>query len=103
MKTKFSFYNSRKLNRRSFFQYSTYVALGFTLSCSNQNKSTIIVLDKINLYPKLKEEITSYNNKREMQLKNSLQNEINRDHRDERTTWIGQKLYTYAELSNLTN
>ena len=103
MKTEFSFYNSRKLNRRSFFQYSTYIALGFAISCSNSKKSIIIVLDKTNLYPKLKEEIISYNKKREIKLKNNLQNEINKDHRDERTTWIGQTLYTYAELSDVNN
>lgn len=92
--------NQRKITRRKFVVYFTFTALGFAIAYSNSNtkknnnnKETIVIQSS------LKEEISSFNKKRRVQLEKNLRNEIIKDHKDEKTIWIGTKFYTYAELS----
>ena len=42
--------------------------------------------------------ISEFNKKRIQNLKNNLKEEIRRDFKDNRTIFIGNKIYTYAEI-----
>tara|TARA_Y100001978_G_C23423195_1_gene304736 strand:+ start:190 stop:453 length:264 start_codon:yes stop_codon:yes gene_type:complete len=45
--------------------------------------------------------IREYNKLREKNLKNNLIYEVKNDYLNNKTIWIGRKLYTYAELSRI--
>lgn len=95
--------NLRKITRRKFFVFSTFSALGFVLAYSNSNTKNNTNEEIIVIQSSLKEQINSFNKKRRVQLDKNLRNEIIKDHKDEKTIWIGKKFYTYAELSKFIN
>lgn len=94
-------YHSKKITRRKFVLYATFSSLGLALAYTNSIKNFGTNKEIKNLQTRLKYEIISFNQKRRNQLENNLKEEIIKDHKDQKTIWIGQNLYTYAELSIL--
>ena len=80
------------LSRRNFVKYSFLAFLSFyTKEIFSENIG--LVSDK-NLLKKIKE----INGKRKFKLKKNLDQEIKSDLIQNRTIWIGKKLYTFAEI-----
>ena len=80
------------LSRRNFVKYSFLVILSFyTKEIFSENIG--LVSDK-NLLKKINE----INGKRKFKLKKNLDQEIKSDLIQNRTIWIGKKLYTFAEI-----
>ena len=98
-----SSFQSKKISRRKFILFTSFTSLGFAIAYTNSNKK-LVKNSEIKVFQNsLKDEIISFNQNRISQLKKNIQAEINKDHKNEKTIWIGHTLYTYAELSNLNN
>ena len=82
----------RILSRRDFI---SYLFLGIT---SSYLLYAINKKDPLNIDPALKKEIDLFNYNRKDLLKRSLNSSIEDDLNNERTIWIGKKLFTYAEV-----
>ena len=81
-----------KLTRRKFI--FIFVGSIFIFLFSNSN----VFEDALIFDQELKKNIYNFNQKRISNLKKNLSNEIKEDLINERTIWVQNKLYTYAEL-----
>ncbi len=81
-----------KLSRRKFIYiaFSAFLFSTFLISKKNQNN--------FYLTPELSKKVKSYNLKRLDTLKNNLNLAIKNDLEKNKTLWIENKLYTYAEI-----
>ena len=81
-----------KLTRRKFIFIFVGSIFIFLFSNSNVFEDTLIFDQE------LKKNIYNFNQKRISNLKKNLRNQIKEDLINERTIWVQNKLYTYAEL-----
>ena len=85
---------NQNLNRRQFIAYffSAFI-LAFLIKDNLQKKP-------LNIDEGLHEKIKKFNSTRKISSQADYKLAIQNDHEQNRTIWIGKKLYTYAELIN---
>ena len=84
-----------KFTRRKFI-YIGFLSIFVAIFKSSQDVNEILIYDD-----QLKNYIINFNKKRNYDLQNNFKNLIKDDLNKERTIWIKNKLYTYAEIYNL--
>ena len=87
------------MNRRIFISYlitGTIIAISPNLlsSCTKDDLSLLIDQNQQDI-------INNFNNRRKYQLANSFSYEVKEDYLNNRTIWIGRRIYTFAEFSKL--
>mgnify|MGYP001311796824 CR=1 FL=1 len=84
-----------KLSRRKFFSISFGSLIIYTLLACNKTKSNIEISKE------LREKILNHYDSRKAFLGKDIDSAISDDMINNKTTWIGKKLYTYSELFSL--
>ena len=86
---------SKNLTRRDFIFYifSTFIVVIFL--------DDYFKKESINISNYLKSEIELYNSNRDELLKKNISLAIKNDLENNRTIWIGKRLFTYAEINKL--
>ena len=86
---------SKNLTRRDFILYifSTFIIVIFI--------DDYFKKESINISNYLKSEIELYNSNRDELLKKNISLAIKNDLENNRTIWIGKRLFTYAEINKL--
>ncbi len=93
-----------KLSRRRFISYSFLGIVSTCLFYSTKKEDSFEVKRAYKINPDLKidstlkEKIDLYNSRRKSSLEKSLQSSILDDLNNERTLWVGKRLFTYAEI-----
>ena len=83
-----------KLSRRKFISIAFGSLIFYILLLEIKQNDILISSD-------LSEKVLLYNNERKETLEKDINSAISDDLANNRTTWIGKKLYTYAELFSL--
>ena len=83
---------NKNLSRRNFITYFASILLFIFFA------EIFLKEESQKLNSSLKKQIDNYNSKRKLQLKNNISKAIENDLKNEKTIWIGKKLYTYAEI-----
>ena len=84
-----------KLSRRKFTSIAFGSLIFYILIARNKKQNDILISSD------LSEKVLVYNNERKETLEKDINSAISDDLANNRTTWIGKKLYTYAELFSL--
>ena len=84
-----------KLSRRKFISISFGSLIFYMLIARNNTEARIVISSD------LRERVLIHNNIRKEILRNNINSAIRDDLINNKTTWIGKKLYTYAELFSL--
>ena len=84
-----------KLSRRKFISVSFGSLIFYMLIARNNTESSIVISSD------LRERVLIHNNIRKEILRKNINTAIRDDLINNKTTWIGKKLYTYAELFSL--
>ena len=84
-----------KLSRRKFISISFGSLIFYMLIARNKTESSIVISSD------LRERVLIHNNIRKEILRKNINSAIRDDLINNKTTWIGKKLYTYAELFSL--
>ena len=84
-----------KLSRRKFISISFGSLIFYMLIARNKTESSI------EISADLRERVLIHNNIRKEILRKNINSAIRDDLINNKTTWIGKKLYTYAELFSL--
>jgi len=84
-----------KLSRRKFISISFGSLIFYMLIARNKTESSIVISAD------LRERVLIHNNIRKEILRKNINSAIRDDLINNKTTWIGKKLYTYAELFSL--
>ena len=87
------------MNRRNFLYFliagaSTNISSNLLSSCSSDNLSLLIENNQ-------KDMIDNFNALRKDQLANNFSYQVKEDYLNNRTIWIGRRIYTFAEFSKL--
>ena len=81
-----------KLSRRKFISISFGSLIFYMVIARNKTESSIVISSD------LRERVLIHNNIRKEILRKNINSAIRDDLINNKTTWIGKKLYTYAEL-----
>ena len=84
-----------KLSRRKFISISFGSLIFYMVIARNKTESSIVISAD------LRERVLIHNNIRKEILRKNINSAIRDDLINNKTTWIGKKLYTYAELFSL--
>ena len=84
-----------KLSRRKFISISFGSLIFYILVARNKIEKNIVISSD------LRQRVLIYNQERKEILGNDINSAISDDLVNNKTTWIGKKLYTYAELFSL--
>ena len=84
-----------KLSRRKFISISFGSLIFYMLIARNNTEARIVMSSD------LRERVLIHNKVREEILRKNINSAIRDDLVNNKTTWIGKKLYTYAELFSL--
>ena len=84
-----------KLSRRKFISISFGSLIFYMVIARNKTESSIVISSD------LRERVLIHNNIRKEILRKNINSAIRDDLINNKTTWIGKKLYTYAELFSL--
>ena len=84
-----------RLSRRKFISISFGALIFFTLIGRIKIHNNFVVSSE------LREKVLIHNNSRKEILAKDINSAISDDIANDKTTWIGKKLYTYAELFSL--
>ena len=84
-----------KLSRRKFISISFGSLIFYMLIARNKTESSSVISSD------LRERVLIHNNIRKEILRKNINSAIRDDLINNKTTWIGKKLYTYAELFSL--
>ena len=84
-----------KLSRRKFTSIAFGSLIFYIFIARNKTQNNILISSD------LSEKVLVYNNERKETLEKDINSAISDDLANNRTTWIGKKLYTYAELFSL--
>tara|TARA_B100000242_G_scaffold290732_1_gene262669 strand:+ start:639 stop:908 length:270 start_codon:yes stop_codon:yes gene_type:complete len=84
-----------KLSRRKFISISFGSLIFYMLIARDKTESSIVISSD------LRERVLIHNNIRKEILRKNINSAIRDDLINNKTTWIGKKLYTYAELFSL--
>ena len=84
-----------KLSRRKFISISFGSLIFYILIARNKTKNDILISSD------LSEKVLNHNKERKEILEKDINSAIRDDLVNNKTTWIGKKLYTYAELFSL--
>ena len=84
-----------KLSRRKFISISFGSLIFYMLIARNKTESSIVISAD------LRKRVLIHNNIRKEILRKNINSAIRDDLINNKTTWIGKKLYTYAELFSL--
>ena len=84
-----------KLSRRKFISISFGSLIFYTLLACNKTKNNIEISTE------LREKVLNHYDSRKSFLGKDIDSAISNDMLNNKTTWIGKKLYTYSELFSL--
>ena len=84
-----------KLSRRRFISISLGSLIFYMLIARNKTEASIVISSD------LRERVLIHNKVRKEILRKNINSAIRDDLVNNKTTWIGKKLYTYAELFSL--
>ena len=84
-----------KLSRRKFFSISFGSLIFYTLLACNKTRNNLEISTE------LREKVSNYYDSKKSFLGKDIDSAISDDMVNNKTTWIGKKLYTYTELFSL--
>ena len=84
-----------QLSRRKFISISFGSLIFYTLLACSKTKNNI------EISPELREKVLNHYDSRKVFLEKDINSAISDDMINNKTTWIGKKLYTYSELFSL--
>ena len=85
------------MNRRNFLfiTISTALLSNNLYEAKGQENN---IKNSLNNHPSFND-IKKYNSERRVELKKNLKSEILKDFKEDRTIWLGKKIFTFAELN----
>ena len=82
----------QKLSRREFIFYLLTFSIFTLIVSKNEDKEEFYIDEYTN------KKIKKYNSMRTISSKKELEFAIESDHKNNKTIWVGKKLYTFAEI-----
>ena len=84
-------------SRRLFLKNLKFLFIVCIALITNEVIGVHYKVDNFSINYKLRKEIEKYNKRRIFNLRNNYKNEVILDLKNERTLWIGNQIYTYAQ------